>query len=188
MTRLAGELRAGRVYRREDLLPFSTAVDRHLRELVEGGSLAKLAQGLYYAPRRSRFGVLPPDDEELVAAFLRDKDFLLFSPSAYNSAGIGATQLYNRTLVYNHKRHGVFKLGYRQFDFRMKSRFPKRLSPEFLFVDALNNLADLAEDPAALLERAQGRAASLYRQRLLRAVESHGSMATRKRLAAWLHA
>ena len=132
MTRLAGELRAGRVYRREDLLPFS--------------------------------------------------------PSAYNPAGLGATQLYNRTLVYNHKRHGVFKLGYRQFDFRMKSRFPKRLSPEFLFVDALNNLADLAEDPAALLERAQGRAAFLDRQRLLRAVESHGSMATRKRLAAWLHA
>lgn len=188
VTRLAGELRAGRVYRREDLLPFSTAVDRHLRELVDGGRLAKLAQGLYYAPRRSRLGVLPPDDEELVAAFLRDKDFLLFSPSAYNSAGIGATQLYNRTLVYNHKRHGVVKLGNRQFDFRMKSRFPKRLTPEFLFVDALNNLSDLAEDQAALLERAQGRAASFDRQRLLRSVESYGSMATRKRLAAWLHA
>ena len=188
VTRLAGELRAGRVYRREDLLPFSTAVDRHLRELVDGGRLAKLAQGLYYAPRRSRLGVLPPDDEELVAAFLRDKDFLLFSASAYNSAGIGATQLYNRTLVYNHKRHGVFKLGNRQFDFRVKPRFPKRLTPEFLFVDALNNLGDLAEDQAALLERAQGRAASFDRQRLLRAVESYGSMATKKRLAAWLHA
>jgi hypothetical protein len=70
----------------------------------------------------------------------------------------------------------------------MKSRFPKRLSPEFVFVDALNNLGDLAEDQAALLERAQGRAAaSLDRQRLLRAVESYGSMATKKRLAAWLH-
>ena len=188
VVRLAGELRAGRVYRREDLLPFSTAVDRHLRELVDRGSLAKLAQGLYYAPRRSRFGVLPPDDEELVAAFLRDKDFLLFSESAYNSAGLGATQLYNRTLVYNHKRHGVFKLGNRQFDFRVKPRFPKRLTPEFLFVDALNNLGDLAEDQAALLERAQGRAASIDRQRLLRAAESYGSMATKKRIAAWLHA
>ena len=186
--RLAGQLRSGRVYRREDLLPFSTAVDRHLRELVDGGRLAKLAQGLYYVPRQSRFGMLPPDDEELVAAFLRDKDFLLFSPSAYNSAGLGATQLYNRTLVYNHKRHGVFKLGNRQFDFRMKPRFPKKLSPEFLFVDALNNLGDLAEDPAALLERAQGRAVSFDRQRLLRATDSYGSMATKKRVAAWLHA
>jgi hypothetical protein len=185
---LAGALRSGRVYRREDLAPFSKAVDRHLRELVAGGNLTKLAQGLYYAPRSSAFGVLPPADDELVAAFLRDKDFLLFSPSAYNSAGLGTTQLYNRTLVYNHKRHGVFKLGNRQFDFRVKPRFPKKLSPEFLFVDALNNVAELAEDKAEVLARAKGRASSFDRQRLYRAVESYGNVATKKRLAGWLDA
>ena len=128
--RLEGALRAGRVYRREDLVPLSRAVDRHLRKLIDGGRLTKLAQGLYYMPRNSTFGALPPDETELVGAFLRDKDFLMFSPSAYNSAGLGTTPLYNRTVVYNHKRHGVFKLGNRQFDFRMKQRFPKKLSPE----------------------------------------------------------
>lgn len=185
---LAGALRSGRVYRREDLLPFSKAVDRHLRELVAGGLLTKLAQGLYYAPRNSSFGTLPPDDGELIAAFLRDKDFLLFSPSAYNSAGLGTTQLYNRTLVYNHKRHGVFKLGNREFDFRMKPRFPKKLTPEFLFVDALNNVAELAEDQAEVLTRAKGRVPSFERQRLQRAVEGYGTMATKKRVMGWLHA
>ncbi|MEF7615926.1 hypothetical protein V4F39_18570 [Aquincola sp. MAHUQ-54] len=185
---LADELQAGRVYRREDLARMSTAVDRHLRELVASGRLKKLAQGLYHAPKQSSFGPLPPADEQVVGGFLRDKSFLVFSPSAYNAVGLGTTQLYNRTLVYNHKRHGVFKLGNRQFDFRMKPRFPKKLSPEFLFVDALNNLGDLAEDQAALLQRAQARAGSFDRQRLLRAVESYGSMATKKRLAAWLHA
>lgn len=169
-------------------MPFSKAVDRHLRELVDRGDLTKLAQGLYYAPRSSAFGALPPEDGELVAAFLRDKDFLLFSPSAYNSAGLGTTQLYNRTLVYNHKRHGIFKLGNRQFDFRMKPRFPKKLTPEFLFVDALNNVAELAEDKAEVLARAKGRATSFDRQRLNRAVESYGNVATKKRLAGWLDA
>lgn len=43
-------------------------------------------------------------------------------------------QLYNHTLVYNHKRYGVFCLGNREFDFRMKSRFPKKLTSEFLYV------------------------------------------------------
>lgn len=150
--------------------------------------MIKLAPGLYYAPRNSTFGALPPDDGELVAAFLRDKDFLLFSPSAYNSAGLGTTQLYNRTLVYNHKRHGVFKLGNRQFDFRMKPRFPKKLTPEFLFVDALNNVGELAEDKTEVLARGRGRAASFDRQRLQRAVETYGSVATKKRLAGWLDA
>ena len=104
-------LHAGKVYRREDLALVSNAVDRHLRELVSGGALKRLAQGLYYAPKKSAFGVLPPDDQELVATFLRDKDFLVFSPSSYNTLGLGTSQLYNKTLVYNHKRHGLFSFG-----------------------------------------------------------------------------
>ncbi|MHB1936852.1 MAG: hypothetical protein ACYCOR_09715 [Acidobacteriaceae bacterium] len=185
---LAGVLRAGRVYRREDLLPFSKAVDRHLRELVADGLLTKLAQGLYYAPRNSNFGALPPADGALIAAFLRDKDFLMFSPSAYNSAGLGTTQLYHRTWVYNHKRHGIFKLGNREFDFRMKPRFPRKLTPEFLFVDALNHLGELAEDQAEVMARAKDRMSSFDQQRLQRALANYGTVATKKRLMAWLHA
>jgi hypothetical protein len=57
---LAHELQAGRVYRREELARLSNAVDRHLNELVSTGMLKKLAQGLYYAPKQSNFGPLPP--------------------------------------------------------------------------------------------------------------------------------
>ena len=184
---LASALRAGRVYRREDLARVSNAVDRHLRELVAGGVLKKLAQGLYYAPRQSTFGSVPPDDHELVEAFLRDKDFLVFSPSAYNTLGLGTTQLYNRTLVYNHKRHGVFALGNRQFDCRVKPRFPKKLTPAFLFVDMLNNLDELAEDKLLVLAQAQNKVMEFDRAHLLRALASYGSMATKKRVAGWLH-
>jgi hypothetical protein len=187
-SRLAGALRSGRVYRREDLAPHSRAVDRHLREMVADGQLTKLARGLYYAPRSSAFGPLPPDDHALVAAFLRERNFLIFSPSTYNAVGLGTTQLYNRTLVYNHKRHGVFKLGNRQYDFRMKPRFPRKLTPEFLFVDILNNLADLAEDQAEVLVRAKAKMSMFDRTNLRRAAENFGSAATRKRLKDWLRA
>jgi hypothetical protein len=163
-------------------------VDRHLHELVSAGRLTKLARGLYYAPRKSAFGVVPPADEELVAAFLKDRDFLLFSPSAYNAAGLGMTQLYNRTWVYNRKRHGVFKLGSRQYDFRIKPRFPRRLSDEFLFVDALNNLGELAEDEEAVLARAKQRAREMDGAKLKRALEQFGLVATRKRVMGWLDA
>ena len=186
--RVAQAVRPGRVYRREDLAPFSAAVDRHLQELVSAGRLTKLARGLYYAPRESAFGVVPPADEDLVAAFLKDRDFLLFSPSAYNAAGLGTTQLYNATWVYNRKRHGVFKLGNRQYDFRVKPRFPKRLSDEFLFVDALNNLSELAEDEEAVLARARQRVREMDRTKLKRALEQFGLVATRKRVMGWLDA
>ena len=185
---VAEGLRPGQVYRREDLARMSNAVDRHLRELVASGRLNKLAQGLYHAPRQSSFGPLPPEDADVVGGFLRDKDFLVFSPSAYNAVGLGTTQLYNRTLVYNHKRHGVFKLGNRQFDFRMKPRFPKKLTSEFLYVDLLNNLDDLAEDRDAVLRQARGKLPSFDRARLQRAVDSFGTVATRKRVREWVGA
>ncbi|WP_257624534.1 hypothetical protein [Variovorax boronicumulans] len=186
--RLAGQLRGGRVYRREDLARLSTAVDRHLRELVAAGKLKKLAQGLYLAPKQSSYGPLPPADEEVVGGFLRDKDFLVFSPSAYNAVGLGTTQLYNRTLVYNRKRHGVFRLGNRQFDFRVKPRFPRKLTPEFLYVDLLNNLDELAEDRDAVLRQARGKLPSFDADRLRRATDNFGSVATRKRLREWMDA
>ena len=183
---LANELKAGHVYRREDLARLSNAVDRHLRELVSMGKLQKLAQGLYHAPKQSNFGPLPPADDQLVKGFLRDKEFLVFSPSSYNAVGLGTTQLYNRTLVYNHKRHGVFRLGNRQFDFRVKPRFPKKLSREFLYVDLLNNLEELAEDRDVVLNQARSKLASFDMARLQEAVESYGNMATRKRLREWI--
>lgn len=184
---LAGALKAGHVYRREDLARLSNAVDRHLRELVSVGKLQKLAQGLYHAPKQSSFGLLPPADDDVVRGFLRDEDFLVFSPSSYNAVGLGTTQLYNRTLVYNHKRHGVFQLGNRQFDFRVKPRFPKKLSLEFLFVDLLNNLEDLAEDRDAVLNQARNKLPSFELTRLQAAVNSYGNMATRKRFQDWVN-
>ena len=184
-SRLASGLRAGRVYRREELACLSNAVDRHLRELVTSGKLVKLAQGLYYAPRSSRFGPLPPEDAELVGSFLRDKAFLVFSPSAYNTVGLGTTQLYNHTLVYNHKRHGLFRLGSRQFDFRVKPRFPGKLSPEFLFIDLLNNLGRLAEDHDDVWRRARDKWPTFNPGRLQQALDNYGSVTTRKRVRDW---
>ena len=187
VTSLAAHVRPGRVYRRERLTEWSRSVDRDLQQLVRDGVLQKLAQGLYYAPRRSAFGTPPPDDHEVVSAFLRDPDFLIFSPNAFNSLGVGTTQLYNTTWVYNRKRHGRFRLGNRTYEFRSKPRFPHSVTPEFLFVELLNNLDALAEDRAQLLDRARRRMAELDPQRMKKALAEYGSVATRKLTRDWLH-
>lgn len=184
--RLRLRLKKGHVYRREDLLGDSNAVDRHLKQLVDAGDLEKLAQGLYYAPKSSAFGKVPPKDDELVEAFLKDENFLLLSPNSYNSLGLGTTQLYNKTVVYNHKRHGVFKLGNRSFDFRMKPRFPKKLDKEFLFVDLLNNLDSLAENQGDVLANAQKQLSKFEVSKLQKTVSVYGAGRTKKRVSSWL--
>nr|WP_278875157.1 hypothetical protein [Variovorax paradoxus] len=70
----------------------------------------------------------------------------------------------------------------------MKPRFPKKLTPEFLHVDLLNNLDELAEDREAVLRQARSKLPSFDSTRLQRAVDSFGSVATRKRLREWMDA
>jgi hypothetical protein len=185
---LKKHLRPGQVYRREELAKWSTAVDRHLRQLVSDGTLTKLAGGLYLRPKQTAFGKAPPADSELVASFLKDDRFLLVSPNAYNSLGVGTTQLYNKTIVYNHKRHGKFTLGGRNFDFRMKPSFPRKPTDEFLLVDLVNNLGQLAESPQEVLARVKRHAVtSLDPSRLKRAAHDYGNVRTRKFFAEALN-
>jgi hypothetical protein len=173
-------LRPGRVYRREDLTRWSTSVDRHLKQLVESGVLKKLSGGLYAYPRKTVFGQAPARDREIVGAFLKGDRFLLASPNAYNGLGVGTTQLYDKTVVYNHKRHGDFMLGGRKFAFRMKPAFPGSLTKEFLLVDLVNNLDQLAEAKDEVLDRVRERAASYDASRLGRFVSDYGNVKTKK--------
>jgi hypothetical protein len=177
---LKKHLRRGRVYRREDLAPWSNAVDRHLKQLIADGTLTKLAGGLYLFPTDTVFGKAPAQDEKLVAAFLRDHRFLLASPSAYNSLGVGTSQLYDKTVVYNHKRHGNFSFGGRKFEFRFKPTFPRKLTREFLLVDLVNNLDRLAESHDRVLANVKKTAASYHAPRLRRVVREYGNVKTRK--------
>jgi hypothetical protein len=183
MTRLQElkkHLRPGQVYRREDLAQWSNAVDRHLKQLLNDGTFMKLAGGLYLYPKGTVFGKAPAEDDKLVGAFLKDHRFLLASPNAYNSLGVGTTQLYDKTVVYNHKRHGQRSLGGRTFDFRMKPSFPKTLSREFLLVDLVNNLDQLAENRNEVLARVKERAPSYDVPRLQRAARDYGNARTKK--------
>ena len=177
---LKKHLKPGRAYRREELARWSTSVDRHLKQLVEQGVLKKLSGGLYAYPKETAFGPAPASDKDVVGAFLKDDRFLLASPNAYNTLGVGTTQLYDQTVVYNHKRHGEFQLGGRKFAFRMRPHFPRSLTKEFLLVDLVNNMDRLAEAKEEVLNRVMERAASSDSPRLRRAVREYGNERTKK--------
>jgi hypothetical protein len=186
--KLAAHLKIGHVYRRENLIEFSKAVDRDLMTLVKNGTLEKVSAGLYYRPAQSRFGTLPPDDKELVSTFLKEKDFLLFSWNQYNAMGLGLTQIYNRTVVYNHKRHGIFNLLNKEFDFRHSSRsFPRKITSEFLLVDLLNNLADLAEDVTLIKLNVKKQFSKFDAKKVLKYAEAYGKVSTKRFIKELCH-
>jgi hypothetical protein len=179
MNLLLQNIHPGEVYRRSDLEYYSTAIDRHLAQLTVDGILVKVNHGLYYAPKKSKFGVVPPDDHQLVERFLKDDDFLLVSPNAYNALGLGLTQLYNTTWVYNHKRKGEFQLNGKTFELKLKSSFPKEITKEFLLVDLLNNSQNLAEDFSQTLEKLKNKLHHFNTSDLMKATQQYGTGQTK---------
>ena len=173
---------AGKVFRRKDLAHQLSTVDRELGLAVKAGIVHKAARGLYYVPRKTPFGDAPPSEEALVEKFLDDRHFLMFNPSCYNALGLGTTQLYSKTVVYNHKRHGTFVLAEFEFDFRDKPRFPsrKQVNREYLLVDMLNNLTDLAEDPETVLSNVRRKLDTFDASRLEKMLADYGSARTRR--------
>jgi hypothetical protein len=180
MNTLFQHINQGEVYRRSDLEYYSAAIDRQLAQLIKGGQLVKLNQGLYYAPMQSKFGVVPPDDHLLVERFLKDEDFLLISPNAFNTLGLGLTQLYNTMWVYNHKRKGELTLNGKTFEFKIKNAFPQKVDREYLLVELLNNLESLAEDKTQIVDKLTKNVLSFNIDALMKATQQFGNGTTKR--------
>ncbi len=186
LDRLRRHLKPGEVYRRAQLARFSSAVDRHLKQLVDSGELQKLKSGVYYRPKQSTFGKVPPEETKLVEAFLKDSDFLVVSLNAYNAMGVGTTQLYNEKLVYNHKRDGRMTLNGQKYYFLKNRKFPKKTSEEFLLVDLVNNLDLLAESKDKLKKLVMKKVFSMDVRQVMKAVKAFGKARTQKFFAELL--
>ena len=169
----------GRVYRTREFSRWSANPPRLARRLVRDGQLVQLAHGLYAAPERSRFGVVPPSDEALMHAFLGGGPFVFTGSERWNALGLGTTAVLARSLVYNTKRSGRVVLGRREFMLR-RVAFPAAPPPEWFVIDLFEN-ADLAaasvEEISASLSAAV-RAGRFERDSLLEMSRCFGSRRT----------
>lgn len=182
LNKLKASLVPGQVYRRSDLAVHSSNVDRHLAKLVAEGYLKKLSQGMYTVPKTTAFGDAPPDANSLLRTFLKDDHFVVYGPSQFNSLGLGTTQLYNRLIVFNRKRVGEFTLGGRTYSFHRWREAPKQLTPEFLVIELINRLDELAEDRAQVMMRLKSKLSEFNRRRLVLAASRYGTLSTQKKL------
>lgn len=177
---LLNKMKQGQVYRRSDLARHTTAVDRYLDRLVKKNEVVKVSGGLYLRPKASAFGAVPPDEQSLVKTFLKDDRFLVNSFNNYNQLGLGLTQLYGHNVVYNYKRFGEFELGGKKFFFKRVPKFPYQLSKEYLLVDMLNNLKELAEDEVSVFENLKKNKENFDAKRVLSLAKEYGRPRTKK--------
>ncbi len=143
------ELEPNRVYRTKQFARWSKNPARLVHRLVQEGHLRELAHGLYYAPTKTRFGIVPPTQDALLRAFLETDDYLVTGPPDWNALGLGATAMFALTLVYNKKRSGEFALGGQKFLLR-RVAYPSRPTAEWLAIDLIENQAMAGVGPDAI--------------------------------------
>ena len=131
-------LKPGRVYRTRELSRWGANTPRLAKRLARDGKLVRLTHGLFAHPEKTRFGAVPPTDDELMRAFLDDTPFVFTGPERWNALGLGTTALSTERLVYNSKRTGTFELGGRRFRLR-RVAFPAAPTPEWFVVDLLEH-------------------------------------------------
>lgn len=131
-------IKTGRAYRTQELARWSANPTRLAKRLVRQGFLHQVAHGLYARFQQSRFGLVPPTDEQLLRAFLKGSRFVVTGPERWNTLGLGATSMHAATLVYNTRRSGTFHLGGRPFVLR-RVAFPRNPPKEWFAVDLLQH-------------------------------------------------
>lgn len=153
------KLEPGRVYRTRDLSPWAMNAPRLARRLEQEGVLVRLQNGLFFHPRPSKFGPVPPSDDEILRRFLDGSPYVVTGTERWNALGLGTTAASASSLVYNRKRSGRFTLAGKVFDLRRVS-FPEHPPKEWYLVDLFEN-ADRAG--ASRLDLARALASALAR-------------------------
>lgn len=171
----------GQVLRTEDLRQWSANPSRLGKRLVQEGKLELLKQGLYVAPKKSKFGLVPPDSQALLRAFLKDTPYQETGPKLWNALALGSTALSTQALVYNTKRSGRFTFAGKTFDLR-RVRFPEQAPPEWFVVDLMEHHKE-AGVALETLEAGLSKAMKAHRfdgKELRTMAESYGTLRTRR--------
>ena len=186
LEKMRKKLKPRATYRRKDFVNLSSNVDRHLKTLVLEKALVKIQNGLYMCSKTTPFGKTLPEETQLLKTFLKDDRFVVYDLSLFNSLGLGLTQLHNKKIVFNRKRHGEFHFNGKHYSFYRWREAPKKLSKEFLYVEFLNRFDKLAENNIKNKNLLKRQLMKLDQKKLQKAVKNYGKESTKKKLKSIL--
>ncbi len=81
---------------------------KNLERFCKNGSLAHLTKGLYYKPKKSKYGYVPIRENDIIAYYTDDQNGLVIGYTLYNKKGI-TTQIGKYTEVYSNRVSGQKK-------------------------------------------------------------------------------
>lgn len=65
-----------------------SAYYKTLQRMCEAGELVKIAKGTYHLPKIGKYGIVPPSEKEIIAAFIENKTGSVVGYSLYNELNL----------------------------------------------------------------------------------------------------
>lgn len=151
-------LQPGEILTYDDFGKFENkqAVALYLSRLSKKGELRKLQRGMYYIPKKTKFGGLGPSETEIMETLIDETNYIS-GVSAYNSLGL-TTQVSNEVTIVGNMTNRKTKIG------KLKIRYVKSKAPVnkqnkkiLILLDAIRDLKKIPdtspEDVLILLKK-----------------------------------
>ena len=83
---------------------------KKIKEMCESEELVKLAKGIYYKPKVSKYGTVPPSEKEIIDAFTANETGTVVGYSLYNALNL-TTQISKQVVVLSSSLEGRTTIG-----------------------------------------------------------------------------
>lgn len=124
------------------------ATIKALNRKVASGEIAKIAKGKFYVPQQSIFGVLKPNEQEMIKDLLEENGEIvgyLTGLSMFNRLGL-TTQVSAVTVIGKNEVRPAFKRGYLRIDFiKQKNKITKDNVQLLQILDAIRYVKEIPD-------------------------------------------
>lgn len=115
-----------------------------LERMCKSGELAKIAKGTYYLPKVGKYGVVPPSEKEIVAAFTADRTGTVIGYKLYNSLNL-TTQISKNVDVMSSALDGFTKSIRNVIVHQVKMDYSKEIEKMVQGMDVLQNFYSIQD-------------------------------------------
>ena len=138
-------IRASKLYSEELSGKLSEAAYyKTLQRMCELGELVKIAKGTYHLPKISKYGIIPPSENEIISAFTENKSGTVVGYSLYNSLDL-TTQISKTVNVVSSTLDGFSKSIRNVVIHRMPLEFTPDIEEMVKGLEVLQNFDSIQE-------------------------------------------
>lgn len=121
-----------------------TAYYKVLERMCKAGELVKLAKGTYHLPKKSKYGLVPPSEEEIISAFTGHETGTVIGYSLYNALNL-TTQISKTIKVLSSELEGEIKSIRNVIVHQMPLVFSEKVKNMVHGLEVLQNFSTIQE-------------------------------------------